>query len=64
MSRQILAIVSNASSSLDFFDSRSFSFSGFGLRGNVRLAGAVFDPADDVVAIAGRDLRFAAIMCR
>jgi hypothetical protein len=62
MSRQILAIVSNASSSLDFFDSRSFSFSGFGLRGNVRLAGAVF--ADDLVAIAGRDLRFAAIMCR
>lgn len=55
MSRQISAIVCNASSSLDFFDSRSFR----GLRGNVRLAGTAFDAADDFV---GRDVRFDAIV--
>jgi hypothetical protein len=60
MSRQISAIVSNASSSLDFFDRRSFSFVSFCLRGNVLLAGAAFDAADGFVA---RDLRFGAIMC-
>ena len=61
MSRQISAIVCNASSSLDFFDSRGFSF-GNGLRGNVRLAGTAFDAADDFVAVAGRDVRFDAIV--
>ena len=61
MSRQISAIVCNASSSLDFFDSRGFSF-GNGLRGNVRLAGTAFDAADDLVAVAGRDVRFDAIV--
>lgn len=55
MSRQISAIVCNASSSLDFFDSRSFR----GLRGNVRLARTAFDAADDFV---GRDVRFDAIV--
>jgi hypothetical protein len=55
MSRQISAIVCNASSSLGFFDSRSFR----GLRGNVRLAGTAFDAADDFV---GRDVRFDAIV--
>jgi hypothetical protein len=63
MSRQISAIVSNASSSLDFFNRRSFSFGGFCLGGNVLLARAAFDAADPFVAIAGRDLRFGAIMC-
>jgi hypothetical protein len=58
MSRQISAIVCNASSSLGFFDSRSFR----GLRGNVRLAGTAFDAADDLVAVAGRDVRFDAIV--
>jgi len=63
MSRQISAIVRNASSSLDFFDRRSFSFGSFGLRGRELLAWAAFDAADDFVAPAGRDLRFGAIMC-
>ena len=63
MSRQISAIVSNTSSSLDFFDRRSFSFGSFCLGGNVLLARAAFDAADPFVAIAGRDLRFGAIMC-
>ena len=59
-SRQISAIVSNASSSLDFFDRRSFSLGSFCLGGNVLLAGAAFDA---FVAVAGRDLRFGAIVC-
>jgi hypothetical protein len=61
MSRQISAIVCNASSSLDFFDSRGFSF-GSRLRGKVRLAGTAFDAAEDFVAVAGRDVRFDAIV--
>ena len=63
MSRQISAIVRNTSSSLDFFDCRSFSFGSFCLGGNVLLAGAAFAAADDFIAVAGRDLRFGAIMC-
>jgi hypothetical protein len=61
MSRQISTIASNASSRLDFFDSRIFGRQLF-LCGNVRLAGAAFD-ADDFVAVAARDLRFVGIMC-
>jgi hypothetical protein len=57
MSRQISPIVCNASSR---FDSRSFSFGSFGLRGRALFAVAAFDAAD---FIAGRDLRFGAIMC-
>jgi hypothetical protein len=60
MSRQISPIVCNASSKLD---SRSFSFGSFGLRGRALFAVAAFDGADFIV-VAGRDLRFGAIMCR
>lgn len=59
-SRQISAIVRNASSRLDFFNGRNFFFDNFFLRGNVR-AGAAF-AADDFIAVAARDLRFVAIM--
>jgi hypothetical protein len=40
-----------------------FSFGSFGLRGSALLAVAAFDATDDFVAVAGRDLRFGAIMC-
>jgi hypothetical protein len=65
MSRQISAIVRNASSRLDFSDNRSFSFGegSFGLRGSALLAIAVFDSADDFVAVTGRDLRFGVTIC-
>jgi hypothetical protein len=59
MSRQISPIVCNAFSR---FDSRSFFFGSFGLRGRALLAVAAFDAADFVI-VAGRDFRFGAIMC-
>ena len=62
MSRQVSAIVSNASSRLDFFNSRNCFFGSFFLRGDVRRAGAAFD-ADDLAAVAAPDFRFVAIMC-
>jgi len=63
MSRQILPIVSNASSRPDSFDCRNFFFDSFRLRDGVSLAVAAFDAADGFLTVAGRDLRFGAIIC-
>ncbi len=63
MPRQISAIVSNASSRLDFSDRRSFFFGRFGLHGSALLVVTTFDATDGFLAVAACDLRFGAMYC-